>query len=145
MTHDPNEITQTNSRDNNRTQTSRKPRNHPGPPDQTESSARTRTAAEKEADAVHIVRRDSDNASVLDGPVRRRRGLPIANASLYEPSGARSWWWISMRCPHCGSVHLGRVRTEDEAAGPRRAGCGRMVFVKIRQVYRSYASRQVAA
>lgn len=63
----------------------------------------------------------------------RRGRLPMANASLYAPAANRSWWWISLRCPHCGSVHLGRVRTEAEAGGPRRTGCGRKVFVKVRR------------
>lgn len=35
---------------------------------QAQSLARTRTAATKEADAVHIVRRGSDKASVLASP-----------------------------------------------------------------------------
>jgi hypothetical protein len=76
---------------------------------------------------------------------RRSRRLPVANASLYEPAAGRTWWWISLRCPHCGSVHLGRVRTEGEAGGPHRAGCGRMVLVVVRRTYRSHAARQAAA
>jgi hypothetical protein len=71
----------------------------------------------------------------------RRGRLPVANASLYEPAANRSWWWISLRCPHCGSVHLGRVREEGEAGGPRRAGCGRKVFVLVRRVYRGHGGQ----
>lgn len=116
-----------------------------GVPTSRQSLTRTRSeATEKEARDVFIVRPAAVNASVLASTVRRRGGLPQANASLYEPSGQRSWWWISMRCPHCGSVHLGRVRNESEAPGPRRAGCGRRVFVRIRSVYRSYESRRSA-
>jgi hypothetical protein len=74
----------------------------------------------------------------------RRGRLPLASASLYEPAADRTWWWLSIRCPHCGSIHLGRVRTESDAGGPRRAGCGRRVWVIVRRVYRSYASREAA-
>jgi hypothetical protein len=62
--------------------------------------------------------------------------MPAASASLYQPAGRRAWWWISLRCPHCGGVHLHRVREEDQAPGPRRAGCGKKVWVVIRSVYR---------
>ena len=79
-----------------------------------------------------------------------RQGLrwhryPLASASLYEPSCERTWWWISLRCPLCGSVHLHRVRREEDAAGVRRTGCGRRVFVKVRTVYRGNASSGAAA
>jgi len=81
-----------------------------------------------------------------DGKRRSRRGgYPLASASLYEPACERTWWWISLRCPWCGSVHLHRVRHEEDAAGVRRTGCGRRVFVKIRAVYRSNARSGVAA
>jgi hypothetical protein len=107
-------------------------RGHP----EAESLARTAAASPptKEDDAVHIVRQ-----------VRRSRHLPTASASLYEPAANRTQWWISLRCPHCGSVHLGRVRAESEAAGPRRTGCGRMVLVVVRRTYRGHSSKQVAA
>jgi len=73
---------------------------------------------------------------------RTRTGrLPVASASLYEPAADRTWWWLSIRCPRCGSVHLGRVRTESDAGGPRRTGCGRRVWVIVRRVYRSHATR----
>jgi DNA-directed RNA polymerase subunit RPC12/RpoP len=44
-----------------------------------------------------------------------------------------------------GSVHLHRVRREQDAGGVRRTGCGRRVFVKIRTVYRSKTSSGAAA
>ncbi len=53
--------------------------------------------------------------------------------------------WISLRCPHCGSVHLHRVRREEDAGGVRRTGCGRRVFVKIRTVYRGKANLRTVA
>jgi DNA-directed RNA polymerase subunit RPC12/RpoP len=76
---------------------------------------------------------------------RRGHRYPVASASLYEPACERTWWWISLRCPWCGSVHLHRVRQEQDAGGVRRTGCGRRVFVKIRTVYRSNASSGAAA
>ncbi len=85
----------------------------------------------------------TDDGRKRQGKARRHR-LPVASASLYEPAADRTWWWLSIRCPHCGSVHLGRVRAESDAGGPRRAGCGRRVWVIVRRVYRSYASREAA-
>jgi hypothetical protein len=76
---------------------------------------------------------------------RRRHRYPVASASLYEPSCERTWWWISLRCPLCGSVHLHRVRHEEDADGVRRTGCGRRVFVVIRRTYRSKTSSGAAA
>jgi hypothetical protein len=67
---------------------------------------------------------------------RRKRRYPLASASLYAPANARTWWWISLRCPCCKAVHLHRVRREQDAGGVRRTGCGRLVFVRIRTVYR---------
>ena len=68
--------------------------------------------------------------------VRGLHRIPTANASLYQPVAGRTWWWISLRCPHCRGVHLARVREEADADGPRRAGCGRLVRVRVRTVYR---------
>jgi hypothetical protein len=66
-----------------------------------------------------------------DGKRRSRRGgYPLASASLYEPACERTWWWISLRCPWCKSVHLHRVRHEEDAGGVRRTGCGRRVYVR---------------
>ena len=81
-----------------------------------------------------------------DGKHRSRRGrYPQASASLYEPACQRTWWWISLRCPWCGAVHLHRVRREQDAGGVRRTGCGRRVFVKVRTVYRGKANLRTAA
>lgn len=76
---------------------------------------------------------------------RRRCRYLVASASLYEPANERTWWWISLRCPWCGSVHLHRVRHEQDAGGVRRTGCGRRMFVKVRTVYRSKANSGAAA
>jgi hypothetical protein len=75
---------------------------------------------------------------------RRSHRYLVASASLYEPSCERTWWWISLRCPLCGSVHLHRVRHEEDAGGVRRTGCGRRVFVKIRTIYRAATSERAA-
>jgi len=69
----------------------------------------------------------------------------VASASLYAPACDRTWWWISLRCPWCGSVHLHRVRREEDADGVRRTGCGRKVFVRIRRTYRSKVNPGAAA
>ena len=76
---------------------------------------------------------------------RRRHRYPIASASLYEPAFERTWWWISLRCPWCGAVHLHRVRQEQDAEGVRRTGCGRRVYVKVRTVYRGKSSLRTVA
>jgi hypothetical protein len=141
VVHDPNGTPQ-----KNRTPNSKQPRTQdPGPPPQAKSLPRTRRiAAEKEAaDVLRIRPAVKDWCTSASRP--RHRRLPSASASLYEPANGRTWWWLSIRCPHCGSVHLGRVRSQAEAPGPRRAGCGRMVVVIVRRTYRSHASRQVAA
>jgi hypothetical protein len=91
-------------------------------------------AAAKQGESAAIVRQG-----------RRGSRYPLASASLYEPACERTWWWISLRCPWCGPVHLHRVRQEQDADGLRRTGCGRRVFVKIRTVYRSNASSGAAA
>lgn len=83
--------------------------------------------------------------SVIVRQGRRGHRYPLASASLYEPSRQRTWWWISLRCPWCEAVHLHRVRREEDAAGVRRTGCGRRVFVKIRTIYRGKANVRAVA
>ena len=73
----------------------------------------------------------------------RRRQYLRADASLYEPVPGRDWYWLSIRCPHCGGVHLGRVRQEAKAAGPRRIACG-PVWVVVRRTYRSKRTEAAA-
>jgi hypothetical protein len=97
------------------------------------------TSPTKDAMSVQIVRQGADDRHAT------RRRAPLASASLYEPAAGRTWWWLSIRCPHCGSVHLGRVREEGEADGPRRAGCGRKVTVKVRRTYRGRRGPGAAA
>lgn len=69
------------------------------------------------------------------------RRPPAAFASLYAPAGRRTMWWLAIRCPHCGAVHLGRVRDQEDARGVRRAGCGRLVWVKVARTYRPGGTR----
>lgn len=69
------------------------------------------------------------------------RAYPRAYASLYAPSGRRTMWWYTLRCPHCGAGHFGRVRDRASAGGVRRAGCGRLITVVIARTYRPRRTR----
>lgn len=69
------------------------------------------------------------------------RRPPVAFASLYAPAGRRTMWWYTIRCPHCGAGHFGRVRDQEGARGVRRAGCGRLVWVKVARTYRPGGTR----
>ena len=95
--------------------------------------------------ATATAKRQRPSPAVMVRQAGRRHRYPVASASLYEPSCERTWWWISLRCPLCRSVHLHRVRQEHDAEGVRRTGCGRRVFVKIRTTYRSNATPGRAA
>ena len=104
------------------------------PQDRHQNTATATATAKQQVAPVAMVRQG-----------RRWHRYPIASASLYAPSCERTWWWISLRCPLCGSVHLHRVRNEEDADGVRRTGCGRRVFVVIRRTYRSKTSSGAAA
>ena len=69
-------------------------------------------------------------------PERRGRRVPTVHASIYAPHPGRSWWWIAFVCPHCGSGHFGRAKSEDLVPGVRRARCGRLVRVLAARTYR---------
>ncbi|SFO14688.1 hypothetical protein SAMN04489713_104273 [Actinomadura madurae] len=75
---------------------------------------------------------------VVESSVQR---YPAAFASLYAPSGNRTMWWFTMRCPHCGHGHFGRLRSRDALDGVRRAGCGRLVWVVVARTYPAEAAR----
>jgi hypothetical protein len=62
-------------------------------------------------------------------------GLLIASASLYAPDARRTLPALAITCPHCGHVHLGRVRAAADAEGPRRMACGRLALVVVRRRY----------
>ena len=95
--------------------------------------------------ATATAKQPRPSPAVMVRQAGRRRRYPVASASLYEPACERTWWWISLRCPWCGAVHLHRVRREEDAGGVRRTGCGRRVFVKIRTVYRGKTNLRTAA
>ena len=59
-----------------------------------------------------MVPRNGDTAPDLR-PGRSTRA--VADASLYLPDARRTWTWLSIRCPFCHQVHLGRVRTPEQA------------------------------
>jgi hypothetical protein len=75
---------------------------------------------------------------------RRIEQYPRADASLYEPVRGRGLEWLSIRCPYCAGVHLGRLRPGTEPGGPRRTPCG-PVFVVVRKTYRSQTTAGAAA
>lgn len=80
------------------------------------------TAAAKRADAATSLAGGSDRRT-------ERRRPPRASASLYAPVLGRSQDALSIRCPRCGGVHMGRVRPGTEAAGKRRTPCGTVIVV----------------
>lgn len=65
-------------------------------------------------------------------------GVPTAFASLLAPCARRRRWAVSYRCPRCGGSHLGYSHTGN-AAGLRRSGCGRLVWIVIARIYRGEA------
>jgi hypothetical protein len=62
-------------------------------------------------------------------------GLAVAPASLYLPDARRTLPALSIRCPYCHQVHIGRPRSAEEAAGPRRMACGRLALVVVCRRY----------
>lgn len=63
-------------------------------------------------------------------------GVPTAYASLHAPSAKRRRWAITYRCPRCSGTHLGYSR-DGNAAGIRRSGCERLIWVVIARVYKA--------
>ena len=57
------------------------------------------------------------------------RRYPVAWARLYAPAGRRTRWWAAINCPHCGGVHLARLRARSDLPSVRRSGCGPLVWV----------------
>jgi hypothetical protein len=95
--------------------------------------------------ATATAKRQRPSPGVMVRQGSRRYRYLVASASLYEPACERTWWWISLRCPWCGAVHLHRFRQEQDAEGVRRTGCGRRVYVKVRTVYRGKSSLRTVA
>lgn len=69
-----------------------------------------------------IVRHSTDNVTGL-------RRYPTAYASLYAPCGRRTRWWCAYLCPYCGGGHFARLKSEGNAQGVRRSGCGRLIWL----------------
>lgn len=61
--------------------------------------------------------------------------LAVASASAYLPDARRRQVALSIFCPYCGQIHLGRVRSPEEANGVRRMACGRLALVVVRRYY----------
>lgn len=70
---------------------------------------------------------------VAEGSPRRYR---TAYVSLYAPSARRTRWWACYICPFCKLGHFARLRSEADASGVRRSGCGRMVTLVVARTYR---------
>jgi hypothetical protein len=70
-------------------------------------------------------------------PILRQatRRAPTSYASLYLPSGRRTWHWYAYSCRTCGAYQLGRAPRLEDVTGPRRAGCGHWVTVAIARIY----------
>jgi hypothetical protein len=64
-----------------------------------------------------------------------RRSRPLAFASMAAPGPGRDWYHIMYPCTACGHTHFGRSPVE-LTTGPRRARCGRLVYLVIARVYR---------
>ncbi|MFD1547701.1 hypothetical protein [Nonomuraea guangzhouensis] len=61
------------------------------------------------------------------------------------PAGRRTMWTLVFRCPLCHCHHIGRAESIEAARGKRRAGCGRIVRIRIRRVYDARPVQAVSA
>ena len=77
-----------------------------------ESRQKTSVAAKRAGSPLDMVRQP-----VAIRPQGRRGRYPVADASLYEPVPGRGREWLSIRCPYCHGVHLGRLRPGTDAGG----------------------------
>lgn len=68
-------------------------------------------------------------------PMRR---YPVAYVSLYAPAGRRTRWWAAYVCAHCGAGHFARLSNEADAAGVRRSGCGKRIWIVVARTYRGH-------
>lgn len=97
-------------------------------PTGTASASITTATAKQQGTSALSIQRGADSGQA------RRPSYPIAPASLYRPVPGRRMWWLSIRCPRCAGVHLGRLRPESEPGGKRRVPCG-TVYVVVRRTY----------
>lgn len=79
-------------------------------------------------------KQDGGTVTPIVSGSRGARQYPTANASLYAPAPGRTLPALSIRCPWCDGVHLGRLRPGAEPGGVRRTPCG-TVWVVIRGRY----------
>lgn len=88
----------------------------------------------------------SDNP--LDVAARLVPRSRTAFADLWAPdapAGRRAMWTLVFRCPLCCCYHVGRAESVEAARGKRRAGCGRIVRIRIRRVYDARPVEAVSA
>jgi hypothetical protein len=72
----------------------------------------------------------------------------IAFADLWAPdapAGRRGMWTMVFHCPLCHRHHVARAKSIESARGKRRAGCGRIVRIRIRRVYDARSAQAVSA
>lgn len=62
-----------------------------------------------------------------------------------SPGGRRTKWTLVFHCPLCHRHHVGRAESVEAARGKRRAGCGRIVRIRIRRVYDARPVEAVSA
>lgn len=60
------------------------------------------------------------------------------------PPGRRTKWTLVFYCPLCHRRHVGRAESVEAARGKRRAGCGRIVRIRIRRVYDARPAQAVS-
>ena len=63
------------------------------------------------------------------------RKLPTAYASVFVPQGRRRWYWLTFRCPLCGTHVFARCRRIDQVSGPRKVTCGHRVKTVAAKIY----------
>jgi hypothetical protein len=90
----------------------------------------------KSAPAAAAKQQDEGTVVPSLGGRGQERQYPRADASLYEPVPGRGRVALSIRCPYCSGVHLGRLSPDAEPGGRRRTPCG-TVFVVVRRTYRA--------
>lgn len=73
--------------------------------------------------------------NTVAGTTIAERKLPTAYASVFVPQGRRRWYWLTLRCPLCGTHVFARCRRIDQVSGPRRVTCGHRVKTVAARIY----------